>query len=727
MLDFGVDDMGGDVLSDTDGADSPRLDGSGRVLLGVGETHVQFLHPTMKKVLLTYPLARLHRWQVCHNKLVLFFGPKGSTSRRNHQQQHDDDDLLSGDAFVSAEATTISELFSTYIHHQLLERAHRQPSLLSLAASKRGGEAPLLLVESPSQSPLQSPRRARRRESDRDSRVSRARAGSVQFERETQSGEFSTKVPLSTREPDMAHAPRRSALYVEPQRTYLNPLAHRVNAARLRSAQQYGGAEARRTQRLVRALSELNERVRLLDCVEERAPSTCRVLIRFLDRTEKLFLVDASRDVQFIAGLVALEQGLRRPSDEFSLQYRRKGQAHDQYEWLNPYLPLAAQVDLENADTTAQLLFKKKFHFTEPMVSDDDPVFLNLVFCQAQHALVRGSVVCDLEQGVQLVATQFQINFGDHNPRIHSPGFLKREDLRHFCFSTCLTQWQVSFAELEKMVYKEHAKLRGLKTAYAKYRYVQLCQGLRLYATAHFDVRPLVVAAAATTPPASPARLRAALSSSPPRRAQSVSVATALVKSNSTSSINGDVDSRARAAASASEHAKDELSPRSPRSLPTTPRSMTGLDDNFGGVVHNAMAAGDDALDASEENASSHGGISVNAILVAAARAGGAAVQACLVGLPDSGVLGVSRDALSLHSADGRGCVWQFPLSYLRSWQARDNVLMLDFGHYADVYRLHTPEAQQISAYLSDYFDFLQRRLMGDATLGSAPHLLAER
>ena len=41
-----------------------RTDGSSHLLLGVGETHVQFLHPTLKKVLLTYPLARLHKWHV---------------------------------------------------------------------------------------------------------------------------------------------------------------------------------------------------------------------------------------------------------------------------------------------------------------------------------------------------------------------------------------------------------------------------------------------------------------------------------------------------------------------------------------------------------------------------------------------------------------------------------------------------------------------------------------
>ena len=99
-------------------------------------------------------------------------------------------------------------------------------------------------------------------------------------------------------------------------------------------------------------------------------------------------------------------------------------------------------------------------------------------------------------------------------------------------------------------------------------------------------------------------------------------------------------------------------------------------------------------------------------VLRAAARAGGAAVRACVHGVPDAAVLGVARDSLSLHSPDGRTCIWHYPLTYLRGWHAKDNVLELDFGAYTDDdrFRMHSPDALQISAYLSDYLDFLQVR-----------------
>ena len=122
------------------------------------------------------------------------------------------------------QATTISELFTTYIHHQLLEKCRRQPSLRPLAGAAKeaiagssglrasGGsgappQQPLLYVESPHSSPRPRRRSSRRATADSldvadstdhdadssDGRVVRARAGSVQFERDTLSGEFTSE------------------------------------------------------------------------------------------------------------------------------------------------------------------------------------------------------------------------------------------------------------------------------------------------------------------------------------------------------------------------------------------------------------------------------------------------------------------------------------------------------------------------------------------------------
>jgi len=94
-------------------------------------------------------------------------------------------------------------------------------------------------------------------------------------------------------------------------------------------------------------------------------------------------------------------------------------------------------------------------------------------------------------EAVQLAATQFQINFGDHNPDIHKPGFLQPSDLRFFLPEDSLQYWGVTFLKLEKMIYKEHQKLRGIKEEYAKYRYLQLCRYLRSYGTVTFLVKAI--------------------------------------------------------------------------------------------------------------------------------------------------------------------------------------------------------------------------------------------
>lgn len=87
-----------------------------------------------------------------------------------------------------------------------------------------------------------------------------------------------------------------------------------------------------------------------------------------------------------------------------------------------------------------------------------------------------------------MAATHFQINFGDHNPFIHQPGFLQQKDLKFFLPADCLETYGITFQKLEKTIYKEHQKLRGIKEEYAKYRYLLLCRSLRTYGTVFFQV-----------------------------------------------------------------------------------------------------------------------------------------------------------------------------------------------------------------------------------------------
>jgi hypothetical protein len=100
----------------------------------------------------------------------------------------------------------------------------------------------------------------------------------------------------------------------------------RAHVERIRSSQR-GGVEARQCARVLRALGDLrcamcvcmqSHRV----CVRRRrsqpdaitrslVPRARHILIRFLDRTEREFIVDDARPVQHIALLVGNQMGLR--------------------------------------------------------------------------------------------------------------------------------------------------------------------------------------------------------------------------------------------------------------------------------------------------------------------------------------------------------------------------------------------------------------------------------
>jgi len=47
----------------------------------------------------------------------------------------------------------------------------------------------------------------------------------------------------------------------------------------------------------------------------------------------------------------------------------------------------------------------------------------------------------------------------------------------------------MSFQKVEKIIYNEHRKLRGIKEVYAKFRYVQLCRTLKTFGAIFFPIK----------------------------------------------------------------------------------------------------------------------------------------------------------------------------------------------------------------------------------------------
>jgi hypothetical protein len=431
-------------------------------LLGISADTVLVIDAVTRETIDRHPFSQIRKWQVLHSFFSIFLP--------DHKEE-----------YLTVEAETVSKVLFTHIHHALREVPMLQ---------KRFGAN----YDSVSRS------------------YSRRRV--------------STDIELLSLEGDLANDTdpnvyiRRCPLYVEPKKIYVNMMFGGLNReVNLPTAEEI--VKINKFVRIIRMLSELSHKmIRSISKGGSYGGKEREIQVKFSDKKVKSFLVNDKRTVREISHEIGRKLGIKN-TDEFSLQlqYANLLQApsspttsssppgntfyspmlspspHDDenypYDgplWLNPNISLAEQDVPENAI----LLYKKKFYYHDGSEDcNNDPVYYNLLFYQSRDAIISNMYTCNTEEAVQLAATLFQINFGDHNPNIHKPGFLKPQDLRFFLPFQCLEAWGLTFQKVEKMIYKEHRKLRGIKEVYAKFRYVQLCRSLKTFGAIFFPVRTI--------------------------------------------------------------------------------------------------------------------------------------------------------------------------------------------------------------------------------------------
>lgn len=94
---------------------------------------------------------------------------------------------------------------------------------------------------------------------------------------------------------------------------------------------------------------------------------------------------------------------------------------HNIEKWLNPDKCLAEQ----GVKDTDSVILKKKFFFSDQNVDRNDPIQLNLVYVQARDDIVDGKHPCTFDEACQFAALQAQVQFGNHEPDKHKPGYMK--------------------------------------------------------------------------------------------------------------------------------------------------------------------------------------------------------------------------------------------------------------------------------------------------------------
>ncbi|KAI9206533.1 uncharacterized protein BJ171DRAFT_498098 [Polychytrium aggregatum] len=208
---------------------------------------------------------------------------------------------------------------------------------------------------------------------------------------------------------------------------------------------------------------------------------------RTLDGSVKTALIDESSLVKDLVAAVCEKIGLSN-SDEYSFQRevdpskepeKTKKKDKDRHEieehnWLIPDQSLPEQ-GLTEADT---VILKKKFFFTDQNIDRNDPVQLNLLYNQSKEMIISGKHPCTLQEAIQFGAIQCQIQYGNHEPDKHKPGFLP--------VSEYVPPEYRKSKDLEKKILVEHSKLQGLSELNAKFRFVQLSRSLKTYGITFF-------------------------------------------------------------------------------------------------------------------------------------------------------------------------------------------------------------------------------------------------
>ncbi|CAB0031459.1 unnamed protein product [Trichogramma brassicae] len=158
-------------------------------------------------------------------------------------------------------------------------------------------------------------------------------------------------------------------------------------------------------------------------------------------------------------------------------QLKKKLKTDDEVNWIDPSKTLREQ-GIPESET---VLLRRKFFFSDQNIDGRDPVQLSLLYVQARDAILDGTHPIVLEQACAFAGIQCQIQFGDHKEDKHKSGFL---DLKEF-----LPQSYLKIKGVEKKIFAEHKKHRGLSESEAKVLYTKTARSLSTYGVTFFLVK----------------------------------------------------------------------------------------------------------------------------------------------------------------------------------------------------------------------------------------------
>lgn len=145
------------------------------------------------------------------------------------------------------------------------------------------------------------------------------------------------------------------------------------------------------------------------------------------------------------------------------------------------------KAESKRKDVTPKFVFKKKIFLKDDDKEMSDEVAKNLVYLQGVHDVIESVYTCQLAEAIKLAALQVQVTYQDHNPAVHTPGFLTRSVNNNIRSFVPKTLWPSKKAgEWEALILKAHQGLKGMSPEDAKSEYISTIKQWPLYGTTLF-------------------------------------------------------------------------------------------------------------------------------------------------------------------------------------------------------------------------------------------------
>ncbi|XP_066931569.1 talin-2-like isoform X1 [Clytia hemisphaerica] len=155
---------------------------------------------------------------------------------------------------------------------------------------------------------------------------------------------------------------------------------------------------------------------------------------------------------------------------------KRKLHTEDNTKWLDHERTLR---ECGVIDNTIVILRRKLIY--EKNANIKNPVEINLLYSQSRDAILEGVYPCPMEDAAKFAALTIQIQYGDYDEGRYRSGQID--------FKDALGKEYLKRKDVEKKVKEEHKLIMGLDALTAKYKYIQICQGLPTYGVTFFLVK----------------------------------------------------------------------------------------------------------------------------------------------------------------------------------------------------------------------------------------------